>query len=102
MVTTEELACHYDQCKSDIAFIRSDLTTAMGTIQTDVQKLKQDMEKQNAIILGVQHEVTEALQDFAVKLYDLTFGKTSMSTHTLNPALGAATSKPQHQGGHRT
>lgn len=74
----------------------------MGTIQTDVQKLKQDMEKQNAIILGVQHEVTEALQDFAVKLYDLTFGKTSMSTHTLNPALGAATSKPQHQGGHQT
>jgi hypothetical protein len=49
------------------------------------------MEKQNAIILGMQHAVTGALQDFARKLYDLTVGKnvplhTATSHHTPYPS----------------
>jgi hypothetical protein len=66
------------------------------------------MEKQNAIILGMQQEVTGALQDFARKLYDLTIGKniplqTATSHHTPLSLHGAATSKIQlWSGGSKT
>ena len=99
-VTTEDLECHYAQCQLDISTICSDLTTSLATIQSDVTKVKSDMEKQNAIILGMQHAVTGALQDFARKLYDLTVGKnvplhTATSHHTPLSLHGAATSKIQ-------
>jgi hypothetical protein len=82
---------NYKKCQNEIASIWLDLTKAIGTIQTDVAKLQQDMQKQNSIILGVQKEVTAALQDFAPKLYNLTFGKSCPVSSPPNPA--AATSE---------
>lgn len=64
-VTTEDLECHYNKCQLDITTIRSDLTMSTASIQPNIAKVKTDMEKQNAIILGMHQEVTAALQDFA-------------------------------------
>jgi len=103
-VTTEDLERHYDKCRSDITTIRSDLAQSIVSIQLDVAKVKSDMEKQNAIILGMQQEVTGALQDFARKLYDLTIGKSfpinvAKKHHTPLSLQGAATSQIQPWSG---
>lgn len=84
--------------------IHSDLTLSIVSIQLDVAKVKSDMEKQNAIILGMQQEVTGALQDFARKLYDLTIGKSfpinvAKKHHTPLSLQGAATSQIQPWSG---
>jgi hypothetical protein len=103
-VTTEDLEKHYNKCCSDINTIRSDLTISIASIQSDVERIKTDMEKQNAIILGIQQEVTAALQDFARKLYDLTLGQAKSShlasgPHHQKSLQGAATSQTQPWSG---
>jgi hypothetical protein len=85
-ITAEALEQHYHSCKVEIASIQSELTSAINTILTDVAKLQTDM---------------AALQDFALKLYELTVGKINppsiahshQNLSTSTP--GTATSQPQ-------
>ncbi len=86
-VTTTELEQQFQACQKEIETIRTDLETSINAIQIDVASVKDNIKKQNAVILGFQREVTAALQDFAIKLYALT---NLSATHV------AATSKPQH------
>jgi hypothetical protein len=76
--------------QKEITIICSELENAITTIHTNIATVKEDIKRQNIIILGFQREVTAALQDFAVKLYSLT---NSSSTQ------GSATSKAQPLGG---
>ena len=57
------------------------------------------MKRQNAIILGMQREVAAVLEDFALKLYNLTVGKPNSLSLITSSTLGAATSQPQPQSG---
>jgi hypothetical protein len=50
------------------------------------------MKKQNAIIPGMQREVTTTLEDFALKLYSLSVGKPNSLSSLKSTTLRAATS----------
>jgi hypothetical protein len=92
MVSTGDLERHFTTCQSDIDTICSDLTSAISSIWTDVTQIQQDMKKQNAIIPGMQREVTTTLEDFALKLYSLSVGKPNSLSSLKSTTLRAATS----------
>jgi hypothetical protein len=85
-LTTDNLETYVWNCQSEISTLCSDLDSKVDIIQQDVESVKTEIKKQNIIIMGIQHEVQAALQDFAMKLYTMT---------NMKPALGAAASLPQ-------
>ncbi len=87
-VTTEDLELQFRSHQKEINTMHTDLDTAIATIWNDIVAVKEDIKKQNSVILGFQREVMVALQDFARKLYYL----------TNSSPQGAATSQPQPLG----
>jgi hypothetical protein len=71
-LTTNVLEQYAKTFQSKISTLRSDLDSKVDIIQQDVESIKTKIKKQNVIILGIQHELQAALQDFAIKLYTLT------------------------------
>jgi hypothetical protein len=91
LLTTHNLETYVWYCQSEISTLHSDLDSKVDIFQQDVESVKTEIKKQNIIIMGIQHEVQAALQDFAMKLYTMS---------NMKPTLGAATRPPQPQGGH--